>query len=231
MVLSQQHVLPAVISWHRRAPSQHYAHHSLHCRLQTGRCHSPYRLHRAWTSHSNNSSSSILKNSSTFRARPRPQSRTYIVRPLAAFGEMTSVQLITSDFLTADDVPPGTHLHLIVLNYVLPQQTARLWQRGVLSNTAESCCDVRVCFILRCLSMFATCLLVNTHAAHMLLPTVLHAFQEASPDPVCPLFALLQLVLIPRLTDSQAGNCTQLHNHSSMFFQAVQPPAVAQHNM
>lgn len=40
------------------------------------------------------------------------------------------MQTVTSEFLSADDLPAGTHLHLIVLNYVLPQQTAQLWHRG-----------------------------------------------------------------------------------------------------
>lgn len=43
---------------------------------------------------------------------------------------MHHVQTVTSEFLLADDLPAGTHLHLIVLNYVLPQQTAQLWHRG-----------------------------------------------------------------------------------------------------
>jgi hypothetical protein len=41
-------------------------------------------------------------------------------------------QVVTSEFLSVDEeLPPGIHLHLIVLNYVLPQQTASLWNRGV----------------------------------------------------------------------------------------------------
>lgn len=50
------------------------------------------------------------------------------------------MQFVTSEFLSADDVPPGTHLHLIVLNYVLPLQTARLWKRGGYRSG-----DLRVC--------------------------------------------------------------------------------------
>jgi hypothetical protein len=43
---------------------------------------------------------------------------------------MSHSQTVTSEFLAADELPPGTHLHLIVLNYILPQQTAQLWHRG-----------------------------------------------------------------------------------------------------
>jgi hypothetical protein len=45
-------------------------------------------------------------------------------------GHNGNVQSVTSEFLSADPLSPGTHLHLIVLNYVLPPQTAHLWQRG-----------------------------------------------------------------------------------------------------
>jgi hypothetical protein len=41
-----------------------------------------------------------------------------------------NVQTVTSDFLSASSLSPGTHLHLILLNYVLPPQTAHLWQHG-----------------------------------------------------------------------------------------------------
>jgi hypothetical protein len=48
----------------------------------------------------------------------------------AAAHQSSVLQLVTSEFLSPEDLPPGTHLHLIVLNYVLPQQTAALWNRG-----------------------------------------------------------------------------------------------------
>lgn len=40
------------------------------------------------------------------------------------------VHHIGSEFLSLDELRPETHLHLVVLNYVLPKQTARLWHRG-----------------------------------------------------------------------------------------------------
>ncbi|KAF6252257.1 hypothetical protein COO60DRAFT_1704370 [Scenedesmus sp. NREL 46B-D3] len=48
-----------------------------------------------------------------------------------------NVQTVTSDFLSADSLGPGTHLHLILLNYVLPPQTAHLWQQA----TTRICAD------------------------------------------------------------------------------------------
>jgi hypothetical protein len=51
-------------------------------------------------------------------------------RVLTYSSHMHHVQTVTSEFLLADELPAGTHLHLIVLNYVLPQQTAQLWHRG-----------------------------------------------------------------------------------------------------
>jgi hypothetical protein len=45
-------------------------------------------------------------------------------------GHMPHLQTVTSEFLSPEELPPGTHLHLIVLNYILPQQTAQLWHRG-----------------------------------------------------------------------------------------------------
>lgn len=47
-----------------------------------------------------------------------------------ASSHMPHLQAVTSEFLSAEELPAGTHLHLIVLNYVLPQQTAQLWHRG-----------------------------------------------------------------------------------------------------
>ncbi|KAF8065877.1 TPK1 [Scenedesmus sp. PABB004] len=46
-------------------------------------------------------------------------------------------QLVTSEFLTPERLAPGTHLHLIILNYVLPPQTAQLWARA----TTRICAD------------------------------------------------------------------------------------------
>lgn len=39
---------------------------------------------------------------------------------------------VSSEFLSLEELSPDTHLHLVVLNYVLPQQMARLWERGEL---------------------------------------------------------------------------------------------------
>lgn len=61
---------------------------------------------------------------------PTPRVRTYS-------SHMHHVQTVTSEFLLADELPAGTHLHLIVLNYVLPQQTAQLWHRA----TTRICAD------------------------------------------------------------------------------------------
>jgi hypothetical protein len=50
-------------------------------------------------------------------------------------GHIGQMQLVTSEFLSADDcLKAGNQLHLILLNYVLPPQTATLWQRGNLNS-------------------------------------------------------------------------------------------------
>ncbi|WIA37418.1 hypothetical protein OEZ86_014343 [Tetradesmus obliquus] len=68
------------------------------------------------------------------RSLPAGAGMAHRVVPLSHNG---SVQTVTSEFLSADPLSPATHLHLVVLNYVLPPQTAHLWARA----TTRICAD------------------------------------------------------------------------------------------
>eukprot|EP00879_Flechtneria_rotunda_P004622 GHRR01004879.1.p1 GENE.GHRR01004879.1~~GHRR01004879.1.p1 ORF type:complete len:481 (+),score=156.54 GHRR01004879.1:1799-3241(+) len=60
-----------------------------------------------------------------------------MARQIAALGQNGHLQYVTSEFLSTDDLSAGTQMHLILLNYVLPQQTAQLWQRAATKICAD----------------------------------------------------------------------------------------------
>lgn len=95
------------------------------------------------------------------RSLPAGAGMAHRVVPLSHNG---SVQTVTSEFLSADPLSPATHLHLVVLNYVLPPQTAHLWARGeewiVGSNQSSSkTSSAKACAASTCQPLAAVCFL------------------------------------------------------------------------